>query len=38
VAILAIGAPAWILVAVAWGGALVYGATVSWVDRRLGRH
>ena len=36
-AIITLGAPVWILVAVAWGGALVYGATAPWLDRRLGR-
>lgn len=37
VAIFAFGAPAWILLPVAWGGAVLYGAMTSWVDRRLGR-
>lgn len=37
VAIVAFGAPPWILLLVAWGGAVLYAATSSWVDRRLGR-
>lgn len=37
VAILGFGAPAWILLPVAWGGALLYGVVKSRVDQRLGR-